>query len=164
VGVHLRPLLPFRGCEDAQSDRRTLARLRAHGCDFQATLVAKKEFSASSLDLGPVGEFGERAVVENLDNSELPSSLMLVAIIRTAGSCRYSLVMSTLMHRLYRYPNTGVRVQSYACIKTADGAYEVVTCNVCRGVHLVDRATGSVLGEDKDAKVSEMARARPRLT
>ena len=89
---------------------------------------------------------------------------MLGAIVQTAGSCRYSLVMSTLMHRLYRCPNTRARVQSYGCIKTADGAYEDVTCNICRGVHLVDRATGRVVGKDKDVKGSEMARARPRLT
>src|SRR5262249_51523737 len=54
--------------------------------------------------------------------------------------------------------NTGVRVQSYACIKTADDAYEIVTCNICRGVHLIDRASGRMLSEDEDAKVSEMAK------
>jgi hypothetical protein len=89
--------------------------------------------------------------------------LMRRAIVQTARGCRYSLDMSTLMHRVYRCPNTGVRVQSYACIKTVDGVYEVVTCNICRGVHLIDRASGGVLGGDKDAKVSEMTRARPRL-
>jgi len=124
--------------------------------------LPKGKSSVSSFDLGPVGELG--GVVENLDNSELHSSLMLLAIVRTAGSYRYSLGMSTLMHRVYRCPNAAVRVQSYACIKTADGVYEVVTCTICRGVHLIDRASGRVLGEDKDAKVSEMARVRPRLT
>ncbi len=69
--------------------------------------------------------------------------------------------MSPLMHRLYRCPNTGLRVESYVCIKTADGAYEVVTYNICRVVHLIDRATGKVLGEGAEA---ETARARPRLT
>jgi hypothetical protein len=63
--------------------------------------------------------------------------------------------MSTLMHRSYRCPNTGFRVQSYACIRTSDGAYEVVTCTICRGVHLIDLVTGKVLGEDKETKVSE---------
>jgi len=125
--------------------------------------LPKRRSSASSFDLGPAGEFGNRGVVENLDNSELHSSLMLLVIVRTAGSGRYPFAMSTLMHRLYRCPNTGVRVQSYACIKTVDGVYEVVTCNICRGVHLIDRASGGVLGGDKDAKVSEMTRARPRL-
>ena len=126
--------------------------------------LPKGKSSVSSFDLGPVGEFGERWVVENLDSSELHSSLMALAIVQTAGGCRYSVDMLTLMHRLYRCPNMGVRVQSYACIKTADGVYEVVTCTICRGVHLIDRASGRVLGEDKDARVSEMVRARPRLT
>jgi hypothetical protein len=48
-------------------------------------------------------------------------------------------------------------VQSYACIRTSDGAYEVVTCTICKGVHLIDPATGRVLGEEEDAKVSEAA-------
>jgi hypothetical protein len=126
--------------------------------------LPKKKSSASSFDLGPVGEFRARWVVENLDNSELHSSLMRPAIVQPAGGCCYSVDMSTLMHRLYRCPNTGVRVQSYACIKTADDAYEIVTCNICRGVHLIDRASGRMLSEDEDAKVSEMAKARPRLT
>jgi hypothetical protein len=126
--------------------------------------LPKEKSSASSFDLGSVGEFGERWLVENLDNSELHSSLMRLAIVQTACGCRYSLDMSTLMHRLYRCPNTGVRVQSYACIKTADGAYEIVTCNICRGVHLFNRASGRMLSEDEDAKVSEMAKAGPRLT
>jgi hypothetical protein len=63
--------------------------------------------------------------------------------------------MSPLMHRFYRCPNTALRVQSFACIQTSDGAYAVVACTICRGVHLIDRATGKVLGEDKDAKVPE---------
>ena len=62
--------------------------------------------------------------------------------------------MSTLMHRLYRCPNTGLRIQSYACIKIADGAYEVVTCIICRGVHLIDATTGKVLSEENEARVS----------
>jgi hypothetical protein len=58
---------------------------------------------------------------------------------------------------IYRCPNTGLRVQSYACVKTSDGAYEVVTCTICRGVHLIDATTGKVLGEEKDARVSGTA-------
>jgi len=61
------------------------------------------------------------------------------------------------MHRLYRCPKTGVRVQSYACIKAADDAYEIVTCNICRGVHLIDARTGKVASEESDARVSGMA-------
>jgi hypothetical protein len=98
---------------------------------------------------------GQRWTVENWDNSELHSCLMLGAAVRTAGSCGYSFAMSTLMHRLYRCPNTGLRVQSYACIKTAHGAYEVVTCTICRGVHLIDARTGEVFGDEKDARVSD---------
>ena len=101
--------------------------------------------------------------VKNLDNSELHRGLIRLAIVQTARGCRYSLDMSPLMHRLYRCPNTGVRVHSYACIKTADDGYEIVTCNICRGVHLIDRASGRVLSEDEDAKASEIAKARPRL-
>jgi len=57
----------------------------------------------------------------------------------------------------YRCPNSGLRVQSYARVKTGDGAYEVVTCTICRGVHLVDARTGKVVSEQSDARVSGMA-------
>jgi hypothetical protein len=76
---------------------------------------------------------------------------------RAAGGYSYSADMSILMHRLYRCPNTGLRVQSYACIRTSDGAYEVVTCTICRGVHLIDPATGRAFDEDNNANVSEAA-------
>jgi hypothetical protein len=76
------------------------------------------------------------------------------AAILTADSCRYSLGMSTLMHRLYRCPNKGLRIQSFASIKTADGAYEVVTCTICRGVHLIDATTGKVVSEENGARIS----------
>ena len=33
--------LPFRECGDAQSDQRTIARLRVLGCAFQATLTKR---------------------------------------------------------------------------------------------------------------------------
>ena len=66
--------------------------------------------------------------------------------------------MSTLMRRLYRCPNTGLRVESYACIKIADDAYEILTCNVCKDVHLLDRTTGKVLGEDKEAETDRAGR------
>ena len=101
-----------------------------------------------------------RGAVETVDNSELHNSLMPGGTARTAGSRRYFLVMSTLMHRSYRCPNTGLRVQSYACIRTSDGAYEVVTCTICKGVHLIDPVTGRVLSEEEDAKVSGAAMQR----
>jgi hypothetical protein len=39
VGVHLCPRYPSAAAEDAQTDQRTLARLRVHSCAFQATLT-----------------------------------------------------------------------------------------------------------------------------
>jgi hypothetical protein len=60
------------------------------------------------------------------------------------------------LHR--RCPNTGLAAQSYACIKTADGAYEVLTCNFCRDVHFIDLATGKVLREDNEAETTEPGR------
>jgi hypothetical protein len=41
-------------------------------------------------------------------------------------------------------------VQTDAAVKTSDGVYEVVTCMICGEVHLVDTATGKVLGENKE--------------
>ena len=48
-------------------------------------------------------------------------------------------------------------MQSYARVKTGDGAYEVVTCTICRGVHLIDARTGKVVSEENDARVSRTA-------
>ena len=52
---------------------------------------------------------------------------------------------------LYRCPNTGFRVQGYTPEKTSgdDDAYETVTCLACQRVHLVNPATGKVMGEDE---------------
>jgi hypothetical protein len=50
------PLLPVRGCGDGQSDRRTVARLRAHACSFGATLVTKTTSSARAC--GKLGQLG----------------------------------------------------------------------------------------------------------
>ena len=50
------PLLPFRGCGHAQSDRQTVARLRAHACSFGATLVTKTTSSARAC--GKLGQLG----------------------------------------------------------------------------------------------------------
>jgi hypothetical protein len=51
---------------------------------------------------------------------------------------------------LYRCPNTGFRVQGYTPEQSSDhaDAYEVMTCLACQRVHLVNPATGKVLGED----------------
>ncbi len=53
---------------------------------------------------------------------------------------------------LYRCPNTGFRVQGYSPNQTSDddNSYEAVTCVMCKRVHLVNAATGKVLGEADD--------------
>jgi len=50
---------------------------------------------------------------------------------------------------LYRCPNTGFQVQGYSPeqISDYDGSYEAVTCLMCKRVHLMNPATGKVLGE-----------------
>jgi hypothetical protein len=50
---------------------------------------------------------------------------------------------------LYRCPTTGFRIQGYSPEQTSDddGFYEPVTCALCKQVHLVNTATGNVLGE-----------------
>ncbi len=50
---------------------------------------------------------------------------------------------------LYRCPNTGLRVQGFVAEDVPDDAdtYESVTCLACQQVHLVNPATGKVLGE-----------------
>jgi hypothetical protein len=53
---------------------------------------------------------------------------------------------------MYRCPNTGYRVQGFSAEEISDGAdvYETVTCLVCKQSHLVNPATGKVLGEDDE--------------
>ena len=53
---------------------------------------------------------------------------------------------------LYRCPDTGFRVQGYRPDEQTSGdddTYEVVTCLACQRVHLVNPATGRVIGEDE---------------
>jgi hypothetical protein len=50
---------------------------------------------------------------------------------------------------MYRCPDTVFRVPSFESAKTSDGTYDVVACVACARVHLVDPATGKVLGQDK---------------
>jgi len=52
---------------------------------------------------------------------------------------------------LYRCPNTQRRVQGWSADDTSGGedeTYETVTCTACQKVHLVNPATGRVLGVD----------------
>lgn len=53
---------------------------------------------------------------------------------------------------MYRCPNTGYRVQGFVAEEVSNDAdtYETVTCIVCQQVHLVNPATGKVLGEDDE--------------
>jgi hypothetical protein len=50
---------------------------------------------------------------------------------------------------LYRCPTTGHNVQGFVPDRPAepqDDVYEAVTCTACRGIHLVNPATGHVAG------------------
>ncbi len=62
---------------------------------------------------------------------------------------------------MYRCPNTGYRVQGFSAedISEDQKTYESVTCPVCRQLHLVNPATGRVLGE---ASVADAAEKQPR--
>ncbi len=53
---------------------------------------------------------------------------------------------------VYRCPNTGWRVHGFVTDDPSDGDYtfEPVTCTACTRVHLVNPATGKVLGMDDD--------------
>ncbi len=52
---------------------------------------------------------------------------------------------------MYRCPNTSRRVQGFIAEEvSADDTYESVTCVMCQQVHLVNPATGKILGEDDD--------------
>jgi hypothetical protein len=50
---------------------------------------------------------------------------------------------------LFRCTNTGFRVQAYLPEQTSDdeNLYVPVDCLVCKQVHLINSATGEVLGE-----------------
>jgi len=51
---------------------------------------------------------------------------------------------------LYRCPITGLRVQGLVAEDVPDDVdtYESITCLACQQVHLVNPATGKVLGEE----------------
>ena len=50
----------------------------------------------------------------------------------------------------YRCPKAGLRVQSFASTKPLVDGCERVECVACGRVHLVDPATGKVVGEDSE--------------
>jgi len=52
---------------------------------------------------------------------------------------------------MYRCPNTGHRVQGFTAEAVSDdNIYQSMTCIMCDRVHLVNPATGKVLGEHDD--------------
>jgi hypothetical protein len=53
---------------------------------------------------------------------------------------------------LYRCPNTGYRVQGFIAEDVSDEAedYRAITCLACHQVHLVNPASGKVLGYEDD--------------
>jgi hypothetical protein len=54
---------------------------------------------------------------------------------------------------LYRCPNTGLNVQSWVADDPTEGGketHETVTCTACTRLHVVNPATGRVLGADDD--------------
>jgi hypothetical protein len=53
---------------------------------------------------------------------------------------------------LYRCPSTRYRVQGFIAeeIPADSETYHAVTCILCQRVHLVNPATGMVLGEDAE--------------
>lgn len=54
---------------------------------------------------------------------------------------------------IYRCPTTALNVQGWFADEVGDDeetAYETVTCLACSQVHLVNRATGKVLGQDDE--------------
>jgi hypothetical protein len=57
---------------------------------------------------------------------------------------------------LYRCPTTGYRVQDFSAEYVSEDTYEPVLCVICKQVHVVNPATGAVLGEG-----SEQVTSRP---
>jgi hypothetical protein len=54
---------------------------------------------------------------------------------------------------LYRCPNTGLNVRAWVAddpTGRAEGTYDSFTCTACMRLHMVNPATGKVLGADDD--------------
>ena len=52
---------------------------------------------------------------------------------------------------LFRCPNTGYRIQGFVADDASDDAdtYEADVCTLCQRVHMVNPATGDVLGAEE---------------
>jgi hypothetical protein len=54
---------------------------------------------------------------------------------------------------IFRCPKTGFKVQGWSAEETPDDEpdnYETISCTACGQLHLVNRASGSVLGDRED--------------
>jgi hypothetical protein len=53
---------------------------------------------------------------------------------------------------LFRCPNTGYRVQGFIAEDAGEESesYQAITCLACQQAHLVNPATGKVLGKDDE--------------
>jgi hypothetical protein len=54
---------------------------------------------------------------------------------------------------IFRCPNTGLIVQGWSAEEIPDDepdTYETITCTACGQLHLVNRGTGRVLGDERD--------------
>lgn len=71
---------------------------------------------------------------------------------RTVATTRPSLFWGFMATFLYRCPYTGQNVQGFIAEEVSDDvdAYESITCLACQRVHLVNPATGRVIGEDDE--------------
>jgi hypothetical protein len=53
---------------------------------------------------------------------------------------------------IYRCPRTALNVQGWFADEASaneDKTYATVTCLACTGVHLINRSTGKLLGDDR---------------
>jgi len=54
---------------------------------------------------------------------------------------------------IFRCPNTGLNVQGWVAddlTESGNEIYETITCTACTRLHVVNPATGKVLGADDD--------------
>ena len=58
---------------------------------------------------------------------------------------------------LYRCPNTGYRVQGFVAEDVSEDSerYETMTCIACQRIHLVNPASGKVLGAEEEQEGRE---------
>ena len=78
------------------------------------------------------------------------AGLFIFAVARNSPPTFASLGMPPF---LYRCPNTGYRVQGFVAedvSREKSERYETVTCIACQRVHLVNPASGKVLGAEEE--------------